>query len=115
MADAMVDIDHRFDNLKLAAKFGFRTPPAHPDIDARHEALQLWEKLYELGRSGESTTRPAGFATLLAESEAGARELKDALAAWTAASPADAPPAAVDKAMSRVAALCTACHKTYRD
>ena len=115
MAEAMVDVDHRFDNLKLAAKHGFRTPPEHPDVDPKHEALQLWEKLYELGRSGEATTRPAEFSRQLAESEAGARDLKDALAAWTPASPADAPPAAVDKAMKRVSASCTACHKTYRD
>jgi protein tyrosine phosphatase (PTP) superfamily phosphohydrolase (DUF442 family) len=115
MADAMVDIDHRFDNLKLAAKHGFGTPPDHPDIDPKHEALQLWERLYELGRSGQATTRPAGFATLLVEGEAGARELKDALAAWTAASPADAAPAAMDKVMARLAASCAACHKAYRD
>jgi hypothetical protein len=115
MADAMVDIDHRFDNVKLSAKHGFRTPPGHPDIDARHEALQLWEKLYELGRSGQATTRPAEFGILLAEGEAGARELKNALAAWTASSPAEAPPGAVDKAMKRVSASCVACHKTFRD
>jgi protein tyrosine phosphatase (PTP) superfamily phosphohydrolase (DUF442 family) len=115
MADAMVDIDHRFDNLKLAAKYGYRTPNGHPDIDPKHEALQLWEKLFELGRSAEATTRPGEFATLLAESEAGARELKDALASWAPASPQEAPPAAVDKAVKRVSASCVACHKTFRD
>jgi cytochrome c556 len=114
----MVDIDHRFDNLKLSAKHGYRTPPGHPDVDPKHEALQLWEKLYELGRSGDATTRPAEFTARLAQSEAAARDLRDALAALSAArnaSPDAAPPDAVERAMKRVSASCVACHKSYRD
>ncbi|HJT79316.1 MAG TPA: hypothetical protein VJ739_19120, partial [Gemmataceae bacterium] len=48
LAAAMVAIDGRMDNLKLARAAGWRTPAEHPDADPPHEALQLWEHFREV-------------------------------------------------------------------
>ena len=66
MAEAMVEIDQTLDRLKLSAAAGWRTPPAHPDVDPPHEALQLTERLGELSRTHDLvSSRPAPFRGML--------------------------------------------------
>src|SRR4051812_31362383 len=61
LADAMVSVDERWDNLKATQKAGWK-PPAHPpDLDPPHEALQLQELLHEVARSGSVQNRPPEF------------------------------------------------------
>ena len=109
MAEAMVEIDQTLDRLKLAAAAGWGAPAAHPDVDPPHEALQLVERLRELGRTQDVVNaRPAGFRDLLDRGERDAQALQDAL---TKAQPR----AARDAAMKRVTASCAACHSAYRD
>jgi protein tyrosine phosphatase (PTP) superfamily phosphohydrolase (DUF442 family) len=43
LAQVMVQIDGRWDNLKLVRSAGGKVPADHPDIDPPHEALQLAE------------------------------------------------------------------------
>jgi protein tyrosine phosphatase (PTP) superfamily phosphohydrolase (DUF442 family) len=117
MAEAMVAIDQTLDRLKLAAASGWRTPAGHPDVDPPHEALQLTEKLRELGRTDDvRRDRPDPFRDLLGHGEAEAQSLQDALAAWSKQGHAVArPPATLDAALKSVTSSCAACHKAYRD
>jgi protein tyrosine phosphatase (PTP) superfamily phosphohydrolase (DUF442 family) len=109
VAEAMVEIDHTFERLKAAAAAGWRTPPNHPDVDPPHEALQLVEKLRELGRTQDVLAkRPETFRDLLGHGEREATALKEALVA-------NKPAPTLDEALKTVTASCAACHKAYRD
>jgi protein tyrosine phosphatase (PTP) superfamily phosphohydrolase (DUF442 family) len=115
LAEAMVEIDQTLDRLKLAEKAGWKSPPTHPDVDPPHEALQLMEKLHELGRTKEEQAKPEAYRKLLAGSEAGARALHESLLEWTAGGRAGAPPAQVATSMKAINMSCTGCHKAFRD
>ena len=115
LAEAMVQIDQTMDRIKLAENAGWSRPPSHPDVDPPHEALQLMEKLRELGRTPEVQGHPAAFRKLLSEGEAGAEALHESLAAWSKAGRVGAAPAAVAASMKTVTSSCTACHKSFRD
>jgi len=79
MAAAMVSLEHTFDNLKRLAAAHWGPLPAHPDIDARHEALLLREHFAELLRiEGAATQRPA-FQSLLREGLQWAEQLEAGL------------------------------------
>jgi protein tyrosine phosphatase (PTP) superfamily phosphohydrolase (DUF442 family) len=109
MVDAMVEIDNRFDNLKLVRKAGYKSPPSHLDISPAHEALLLEELLRELRRSPDTLKRKPDFLKQLTDSEAAARELRGALNQ----SPLDA--AKADLALQKVTDSCAACHKAHRN
>jgi protein tyrosine phosphatase (PTP) superfamily phosphohydrolase (DUF442 family) len=102
----MVAIDARWDHLKATKAAGWMAPPAHPDIDPPHEALQLLELYREAGRMPDVTRRGAEFVSLLRESEEAAGELEKALRGNTIAAQA---------AFERTQALCARCHAKYRD
>ena len=115
LAEAMVEIDQTLDRLKLAEKAGWRSPALHPDVDPPHEALQLMEKLRELGRTDDARVRPEQYRKMLAEGEAGARTLHESLLAWSAAGRAGAPPAKAAASMKAIGSSCAGCHKSFRD
>src|SRR5262249_38153767 len=50
LAQFMVRIDTRWDNLKRIKAANWNPPADHPDIDRAHEALQLAELFRESGR-----------------------------------------------------------------
>jgi protein tyrosine phosphatase (PTP) superfamily phosphohydrolase (DUF442 family) len=79
VAEAMVHIDRRWENLTHIRKAGWRVPEDHPDLDPPHEALQLMEHYREMARLVEVRGRPAEFKRWLVEAEAAARELANAL------------------------------------
>jgi protein tyrosine phosphatase (PTP) superfamily phosphohydrolase (DUF442 family) len=115
MAEAMVAIDQTWDRLKLAEKAGWRSPAVHPDIDPAHEALQLMEKLREMGRTDAMSGRPERFREMLAGSEAAAETLHTSLTAWSRAGAVGAPPQKAAAAMKTLGASCATCHKSFRD
>ena len=115
LAEAMVEIDQALDRLKMAEKAGWRGPAHHPDIDPPHEALQLTEKLRELGRTPEERAKPQAYRKLMADGEAGAQALHESLLAWSASGGKGAPPATLGAAMKTINSSCTACHKSFRD
>ena len=113
MADAMVQIDQTWERLKLAQTSGWAQPPAHPDVDPAHEALQLMEHFHELGRSDEvRQRRPVGFQDELERSKREARALHEALKSIKALG---APGQARDASFRALGNSCTACHKAFRD
>jgi protein tyrosine phosphatase (PTP) superfamily phosphohydrolase (DUF442 family) len=102
----MAAIGDRWDHLKAAKAAGWKAPPAHPDIDPPHEALQLLELYREAGRLPDVTRRGEGFLELLQESEQSAGELEKALRGDVGAAQA---------AFERSQALCGRCHTKFRD
>ena len=109
LAEAMVFVDHRFDNLKLLRKSQWKPTPEHPDLDAAHEALQLHEHLTELARAEAAAGKTPEYLKLVDESRTATQALRDSLAAT--------PLRVLDArdAMTRLARSCAACHSRFRD
>lgn len=104
-AQTMVEVDSRFDNLKLIRAANWRTPPNHADLDPPHEALQLRELLREAIRNPELDRRPEGLRKLLVQAEESAKDLEQAFR--------DSKPP--ETAFQRLAASCNDCHRQFRD
>jgi protein tyrosine phosphatase (PTP) superfamily phosphohydrolase (DUF442 family) len=110
MVQIMVEIEHCWDHLKLVRTAGWKAPPAHPDLDPPHEALQLAEHCHELGRRPDARDRPEDFRRWATESELGAKMLEKALRAQPAP---DAQ--AAELGYKQVSTACTQCHAKYRN
>lgn len=106
---AMVEIDERWERLKLVSAAKWAVPKDHPDIVPAHEALQVAEHYREIARRPEAKKRGEAFLTLVRDAETAALVLESALRA----SPVNAEKAAASFAKS--AALCTSCHRQFRD
>ena len=107
LARLMVEVDRRWDHLKLVKAAGWSAPPNHPDIDPAHEAVQLIEHYREAKRLTSVKRRDSAFATLLAEAESGAIALEAGIRANDGAR--------ATAAFARSATACATCHETYRD
>lgn len=105
----MVEVDARWDNLKLVKDAGWVRPKQHPDIDPPHEAVQLGEYFREAGRLDSARRRGPDFLRLLHEAEAASGELEKSLRAGR-----DNSENAI-KAFDKLAGSCTACHAQFRD
>jgi hypothetical protein len=101
----MVKIDEIWDGLKRAKANRWR--PADASESVAHAALRLREAYREAARLPDVAGKSATFRTLLADAELAARELETSLRAGDAAT--------AGKAFERSTALCTACHKQFRD
>jgi hypothetical protein len=101
----MVDVDARWDHLKLVKEAGWTIPKDHPDIDPPHEAVQLAELYREAARL--KTTHDAEFTRLLTEAERAANDLATVLRGSDSAAKA--------AAFTASQAACTRCHAGYRD
>lgn len=115
MAEAMVELDHTYEHLKLIAASDWRTPEKHPDLNPPHEALLLRELFTEMLRSPEVQTEPEDFKRMLRESESAARELVSLLSSWHASNRKIAVPEAIPRQVKRLADNCKACHERFRD
>ena len=103
-ARLMVEVDRRWEHLKLAKAAGWSAPP---DIDPAHEALQLIEHYREATRLISVKHRGPAFMKLLAEAESAATALEAGLRANDGAR--------ATTAFARSATACATCHETYRD
>jgi len=114
MADAMVELEHRYDHLQQIADNDWRPLADHPDLAAGHEALLLREHFTELLRTGEVKEQPPAFRKLLQHAEQNARALEDAYRAWEPAPSADGVKR-LNGSLEAVNQNCTACHAQFRD
>ena len=104
----MVDVNLRYEHLKLAEKAGWKTPKDHPDLAPAHEAKMLWELLREMHRSDtESKEKGDVFLAYLKDSETATIELEKAIRAGDGA--------AAKKHLLTVKGLCKDCHRDYRN
>ena len=109
LADVMVEIDGRFDHLKLIRKSGFKTPQSHPDLDPAQETLLLRELFRELARSPMIDKKGADFREKLATAEGAAAALE-----------ADMTHAVMDARKAETSfwkldAACSSCHAAHRN
>lgn len=109
MQEAMVAVDHHFENLKIVKKAAWVATPDHPDVDPPHEATILAEQFREMARTDDVAKEPESFRTLLKVSEDAAWALAAALKKGAIDPPAAASFFAV------IEKACTDCHKDYRD
>jgi protein tyrosine phosphatase (PTP) superfamily phosphohydrolase (DUF442 family) len=109
LADVMIQIDGRFDNLKLIKKAGYAKPPSHPDLDPANEALLFHELFKELLRSPEMEKHDQAFRDKLTETEEAVHKLHLTMLI----TPFDAKKA--DATMQLITDSCAACHKAYRN
>jgi protein tyrosine phosphatase (PTP) superfamily phosphohydrolase (DUF442 family) len=101
----MVEIDTRFDHLKLAHKAGWKAPADHPDLDPPHEARMLLEQYREAARL--KSERPAEFQQWLTEAADHAAALEKELRSGVGKQS--------EELLGKVRADCTRCHAKYRD
>jgi hypothetical protein len=87
MVNAMVELDARWEHLKLVQKAGYGPVPSHPDIDPAHEALLFAELYRELLRDEESRAHGPDFLEQLRQSEADAQAMRRFLREGGPASP----------------------------
>jgi protein tyrosine phosphatase (PTP) superfamily phosphohydrolase (DUF442 family) len=115
LAEAMVQVEHTYEDLRQAAAAGWKSPPAHPDIEPAHEALLLREQFTELLRSAEVRREPELFRAWMRDSQSAAQALENAIRGWKSAGMTEPPPAEAGKLLDRITANCRACHVAYRD
>ncbi|MDB6123452.1 MAG: hypothetical protein JWQ71_2445 [Pedosphaera sp.] len=109
LAETMIQIDERFDNLKLLKKIGYQPVASHPDIEPAHEALLLNELVKELFRTPIPAKRGADFQAKLKEME----EASHALHLVLNDRPLDTTKA--EAAFQRINNSCASCHKAHRN
>lgn len=109
MAEAMVEIEHVHDHLKLIEKAGWKIPTDHPALTPDHESLLLREHFTELLRTDDLKGRPEKFRQLTREAEMLCQSLEETLKA----SPIDATVAS--RQFSTITANCKSCHQVFRD
>jgi protein tyrosine phosphatase (PTP) superfamily phosphohydrolase (DUF442 family) len=109
LVDAMVEIDLRFDNLKLIKEAGYQKSPSHPDLSPAHEALLLDELFKELLRSPAAEKRDKDFQNKIKEAEKATRDFHSALSGSSMMKDK------ADAAFQTVVNSCAACHKAHRN
>lgn len=106
-SQSMAELDRVYDELKLIAGAGWRTPPRHPDLSPAAESGELTDLLRALMDLPETREEPADLIARLAQAIDIATVLESAIAAGN-----------VDQAsfqLTRLTASCSACHRRYRD
>lgn len=107
LAEAMVEIEHRFDALKKLEAAGWKAADQANGGTAVQQALLLQELYKELLRQEDIQREPAGFRKHLREGEQATTALHAALEKSQFAEAATA--------LKVVNKNCVACHATYRD
>lgn len=110
LVDAMVEIDARWDHLKIVRKAGYAVPKSHPDLVPAKEAIMLVEAYRELRRVKEARDLGADFLSRLEAAEQEATAIHSLL---KSNEKVDA--GLADPLWSKAAQSCAACHKKYRN
>jgi protein tyrosine phosphatase (PTP) superfamily phosphohydrolase (DUF442 family) len=113
LAEVMVNVDERWEHLKLVREAGWKTPSCHPDLDPPHEALQLFELYNEAARMLEVRDRPEEFRIWLTEARDRANNLEKSLGVSRDGGEINVK--AAEEAFRAVNDTCVRCHSKYRD
>ncbi len=103
----MVEVDERFEALKASQAAGWKSPPGHPDVSAKHEAKMLWELYREMARLEDAKAKGADFVKHTADAEKAAVSLEKALRAGDHD--------AATAAFKNLKKTCDSCHSVYRN
>lgn len=115
LAKVMVQIDSTWDRLKTIQAAGWKTPPAHPDLAPRHEALQVVEHYREAARLDDVKHRPAEFQALLHRAEIEAGQLDRLLEIGNRHPAGKDDKLKINEAFRKASGTCTECHARFRD
>ena len=109
MVKSMVEIDERYEHLKLIEAAGWKTPPDHPDLVPAAEAGRLADLYRDLKDDKRVRAKPRQFQDWIDSSHARAQSLEDGLTDNTTA------PEELSRRFKAIAASCKECHARYRD
>ena len=109
LAESMVRIDLHWDRLASWKEAGWKQPAGHPAMVPHHEALLLFEQLYELGRV--YSHHPSDFLQMAREARDAVSELEHVLSERST----NANTELLDERFQRVEQSCNKCHELYRD
>ena len=111
LVESMVKIEKHFDSVNRLAENGWDSPPKHPDMDAAHETLLLFEQFAELMRS--EIGKPRKYRELLLHSKELARRLREVISESEnsgAHGQSDA-----ERLVLEIKNDCRSCHRKFRD
>ena len=114
LVDAMVEIDHRWENLKAIQQAGWRVPANQPDLVPASEALLLQEAYAELRRSHEAKAKGEPFLEQLRQAEARAKDFH-ALLQSQSAGLNEAAGKQAEELFRAAGQSCAGCHKQFRN
>ncbi|MEI6234506.1 MAG: hypothetical protein WCT04_15745 [Planctomycetota bacterium] len=109
LADAMVGMDHNWENLVREQKAKWGAPPDHPSLDPAVDSRELYAHYFELKNLASIKNKPADFHTTLHTGTLATQALAEILRV----KPVDTQLA--DAAHARVKQSCQECHKAHRD
>ena len=116
--DGMIRMTRVFDDIKLVRKAGWKTDPAHPDLDPLQTATQLAQYFRACGEIESTETRNEDYVEMMAEGVAASEEILRLLTDCRAAD-AGADPASIadqlELAFDAAAESCADCHSIYRN
>lgn len=115
LAEAMVELDHRFERLGLIAEAGWVTPADHPDLSPVHEALLVSESFAELVRNADRQAHPDEYHELMEQSHEAATRLLSALEKPGGQPLDDSTRKDLDALFAPIAEGCKSCHQQWRD
>jgi protein tyrosine phosphatase (PTP) superfamily phosphohydrolase (DUF442 family) len=113
LAQAMVEIDARWDNLKRIQAAGWKAPTDHADLDPPHEALQVVEHYREASRLEQVRKSSEQFKRSLTDAEERMSNLERVLRGGKKEGNVNR--RAADEAFAKAGTACTQCHTKYRD
>lgn len=114
LVEAMVALDHHWDNLKAIQQAGWRAPAQQPDLVPASEAKLLGEAYRELGRTAGAQAKGHQFLEQLRQAEARAEEFHALLQAHTTA-PATASGQRAEELFKAAGQSCARCHRQFRN
>ena len=111
LVESMVEIEKHFDAIKRFAENGWSPLPTHPDLDAAHEALLLFEQFAELVRS--DTGKQEEYWKLLDHSKEQAFRLHELLSRSEDSGSLDQ--SDTKRLIHSIKNDCRSCHRKFRD
>jgi protein tyrosine phosphatase (PTP) superfamily phosphohydrolase (DUF442 family) len=109
LAESMIRIEKHFDRLASVKESGWHQPVGHPDVVPEHEALLLFEEIYELGRA--SKDQPAEFQQTVRDARSAAMELETLLRKDATSDVLQQR----NRHFETIEQSCKNCHELYRD
>jgi len=114
LVKSMVAIDGYWEHLQWIQQAGFKQPPAHPDLDPPHEALQLAEHFRELTRTDDAKEFGKEYLTILKRCDTTAMKLHETLTTLKKQRRDDLLQSA-EKSMQQLQQQCAQCHRRFRN
>jgi protein tyrosine phosphatase (PTP) superfamily phosphohydrolase (DUF442 family) len=109
----MVELDKRWDRLKLVRAAGWKTPPGNPDLDPAHEARLIREAYAEMARLPEVNQRPEKFRRWMNQANEAVGRLETVFVSGKETQSVNESNAKEE--FRYAASFCTSCHAKYRN